>query len=1417
MAGGIANFSVTASGLRPLSYQWNFNGTNILGATNPTLTLTNVQVSQAGSYAVLVTNAYGSVLSSNAVLAVIPPASCAPAPSGLVSWWPAEGNANDVAGTNNGTPQNTTYTNGEVRQAFVFNGSSSLIMVPASSSLNVGLGSGFTIEAWVNPAGATLNNLQSLMEWNVGSGSGIGAQLGMSGGFDGDLYANIMDTTRTAHSLSSAAGIMVGNTFQHVAVTFDKITGLAVLYRNGVVVQSANLGTGFTPWTSVNFYIGCRPAGAFANHFKGIIDEPTLFNRALTASEIQAIYAAGAGGKCPPFAALPAITTQPTNQTVTVGGTATFSVTASGSLPLGYQWNFNGTNMQGATNTTLTLTNVQVSQAGNYAVLVTNAYGWAISSNAVLTVMAPPSIISQPANCTNVVGTTAGFSVTASGTAPLCYQWAFNETNMVGATNSTLTLTNVQLAQAGSYAVLVTNAYGSVLSSSAVLTVIPAGSCTPAPSGLVSWWPGEGNANDIAGPNNGTLVNGAGFAAGEVGQAFSFDGTGYVSIPDSPSLNAFVSSITIETWLKVNQLTVNSNWTGIVTKGNSSWRLHGAAGAETVVFSATGVSPRGDLYGSRNVNDGQWHHVAGIYDGTNMFLYVDGTLDVSQPATGSISQNNYPVCIGGNAQMTEYLFNGLIDEASIYSRALTASEIRAIYAAGPGGKCYVPTPPAINIQPADQTVNVGFTAYFSVTATGSLPLSYQWSFGRTNIAGATNTSLTLTNVQLSQAGNYAVLVTNAYGSVLSSNAVLTVTSPPGVPVITGFSPISGIIGTNVTIFGTDFSPVISSNIVYFGAVQAAVTAASATNLVVTMPAGATYAPITVTVNGLTAYSSTAFSPTFIGAGNNIGSGSFAPQVTINNPSSQVMTVADIDGDGKPDLIAANTYGSDISIFRNISTNGIIDNNSFAAPITIAVGSGPAQVAVGDLDGDGKLDLVAVNMNSGTASVFRNTSTPGSISFAPKFDLSTASDCRSVQVRDLDGDGKPDIIIASAGDHIVSVYRNLGTPGSLSAGSFASRMDFATPDQALTVVAGDLNGDGKPELVTGNYSLISIFRNISAPGSIAFAPRADTTMSSWGLAVGDLDGDGRPDLVVANPDNNTVTFLLNTTTSTTNIGFAAGVPFATGNYPYWAAIGDLNGDGKLDLVVSEASDNTVSVFQNTSTPGSFDTNSLAPREAFAVGSGPREVVLADLDGDGRLDIVAANLTDSYVSIRQNVMPFGGPPTITTQPADQTVYVGFTASFSVMATGSLPLSYQWSFDGTNIAEATNTVLTLTNVQFSQAGNYAVLVTNLFGSVLSSNAVLTVNPPPPCAPVPSGLISWWPGEGNADDVVGANNGTPQNITYIAGEVGQAFVFDGSSSLIVVPANPSLDVGLGGGFTLETWVNPAGDTLNELLLRRL
>jgi len=221
---------------------------------------------------------------------------------GIVSLWRGETNGNDSISGNNGSTQNITYTNGEVGQAFVFNGSSSGIDVPANPSLDVGLGGGFTIDEWINPENL---NLSALQEWNNNSGSisGIGVDFWLSVGSPtnldngGDLYCSVTDTSATPHYLRSVDGLMTANSLQHVAVTFNKTTGIGVLYRNGTAVCTQNFGS-ITPLTSFDFYFGKRANGIFSgSYFTGLQDEVSVYNRSLSASEIKAISQAGSAGK----------------------------------------------------------------------------------------------------------------------------------------------------------------------------------------------------------------------------------------------------------------------------------------------------------------------------------------------------------------------------------------------------------------------------------------------------------------------------------------------------------------------------------------------------------------------------------------------------------------------------------------------------------------------------------------------------------------------------------------------------------------------------------------------------------------------------------------------------------------------------------------------------------------------------------------------------------------------------------------------------------------------------------------------------------------------------------------------------------------------------------------------------------------
>ncbi len=229
------------------------------------------------------------------------PAACTPPPAGLVAWYPMDGNVNDIQSQNNGTLfGNPMFMAGKVSQALQFDGADDHVKVAASSSLNVGAGSGLTIDAWINPLDVSPHH--PLIEWNNNTGN-IGAHFWISetccGGSGGNLFANLVDTNGSPHIIQSADGIITANTYQYVTVTYDKTSGIATLYRNGGVVAQQNLGS-FMPQTTYDLYFGLRPSGSgpLGARYNGAMDEVEIFNRALSSSEIQAIYNAGSAGKC---------------------------------------------------------------------------------------------------------------------------------------------------------------------------------------------------------------------------------------------------------------------------------------------------------------------------------------------------------------------------------------------------------------------------------------------------------------------------------------------------------------------------------------------------------------------------------------------------------------------------------------------------------------------------------------------------------------------------------------------------------------------------------------------------------------------------------------------------------------------------------------------------------------------------------------------------------------------------------------------------------------------------------------------------------------------------------------------------------------------------------------------------------------
>ena len=191
----------------------------------------------------------------------------------------------------------------------------------------------------------------------------------------------------------------------------------------------------------------------------------------LVAALALVVGCGGGGGSTPAPPVAPSISTQPAAVTVTAGAPASFSVVAAGTAPLAYQWRKDGTSLSGATAATLSIASTQASDAGAYTVVVSNAGGSVTSATAALTVNVPPAITTQPSSQSVTAGAAASFTVVATGTAPLTYQWKKDGTSISGATTATHSLASAQSADAGSYTVVVSNAVSTVTSSAAVLTV----------------------------------------------------------------------------------------------------------------------------------------------------------------------------------------------------------------------------------------------------------------------------------------------------------------------------------------------------------------------------------------------------------------------------------------------------------------------------------------------------------------------------------------------------------------------------------------------------------------------------------------------------------------------------------------------------------------------------------------------------------------------------------------------------------------------------------------------------------------------------------------------------------------------------------------------------------------------------------
>jgi hypothetical protein len=838
------------------------------------------------------------------------------------------------------------------------------------------------------------------------------------------------------------------------------------------------------------------------------------------------------------------------------------------------------------------------------------------------------------------------------------------------------------------------------------VSVTPIPECEAPPAGLVGWWRGEGDASDVVTGSFGTLSGGINFTNGQVGRAFSFDGTGGVSIGDSPTLN--VQRFTIDAWVfpavldgEMETIVYKERDTGgggqyaLAIKGPTNTSCAGTIPTGHFAFAILGISglPTGEFCGwvdgGATVPTNQWSHVAVAFDGSSVRAYVNGILTRTiTNLSGSVTVSTGPLKIGSRssaiiAVQPRERFNGLIDEVDLFDRALATPEIQSIYNAGSFGKCVpscIAAPAGLvswwgaelntrDVRSGNHGTLLGQASY----APGKIGSAFAFDGNGDGVAVGNPTNLQLQNFTIE-------------GWIKRDSPVNATQSGSANGTIFGYS-----WGGYAFALFNDGRLLLTKVGANYVASIATVADTNWHHVAVTKLDGT----VTFYVDGV-AGGQTNYEPGFtfstsaaIGTTGDLLTDSFYGSIDDLSIYTRALTATELQT-----IYNAGSEGKCAPSSLVISPKGGFFTNSVT--VTINAPSTNAQVRF-TMDGSDPTTnspvysgpIAVTNTATVKAQAFLNNSAISEIVCEAYRFWSASSGCVAPAgaISWWTGDCMAEDVLGL--NHGVLTGNAIFGPGLIAqAFSFEAEGDGVTVNNSPSLQLQTFTIEAWVRRKSTNQATLGVYG-----GGAVFAYGS----GGYGLSVFD---DGRLTLTKVG-----VNYVASSTrVSDTNWHHVA-VTKAGTNVAFYV-------DGVLGGTT------------NYSTTFTFGANA-------AIGTTGGTGVATFYGLIDELAIYARALSTNEI---QSLFTAGATgkcpafePVIITQPQNRAVLTGASATFSVTAGGSPPLSYQWLFNGAIITNATNAAITITSAQSTNAGNYAVTVSNAFGSTNSAPATLTINTPP------------------------------------------------------------------------------------------